>query len=146
MKDNATVISVHNDLAWVKVSPKVSCCECSARALCAGQKDAEGQLAARNPLQARPGDEVEIEVPETNYHKELIMIFGLLLAASLAGLALGYALVPIGRLPPAENGFLGLVIGLILSGFGLFRYYRGREEKAGYPVIVEILKKGEHYG
>jgi positive regulator of sigma E activity len=146
MKDNATVISAHNDLAWVKVSPKVSCCECSARALCAGQKDAEGQLAVRNPLQARPGDEVEIEVPETNYNKELIVIFGLLLAGSLAGLALGYMLVPIGRLSPAENSFFGLVTGLILSGFGLFRYYRGRKEKASYPVIIGILKKGEHHG
>jgi len=140
------VISVRNDLAWVKVSPKVSCCECSARSLCAGQKDGEGRLAVRNPLHAQPGDEVEIEVPETNYHKELIMIFGLLLLASLAGLALGYGLTPFRRFSPAENGFFGLVLGLFISAFGLFRYYRGRREKPGYPMIVGILKKGELHG
>lgn len=140
------MISVRNDFAWVKVSPKIACCECSARSICAGLKNGEGQLKARNPLHAEPGDEVEIEVPETNYHKELIMIFGLLLAGCLAGLALGYGLTPLARFSAAANGFFGLMLGLFLSAFGLFRYYRGRREKAAYPVIVEILKKGERYG
>lgn len=140
------MISVSNDTALVKVSPKVSCCECSARALCAGQKDAHGQLEVRNPLHAQPGDEVEIEVLEANYHKELIMIFGLLLGSSLAGLALGYGLTPIGRFSQAENGFFCLLAGLFLSAFGLFRYYRGRKEKLGYPVIIGILKKGDLHG
>lgn len=146
MKDNATVISVGNDFARVKVSPKIACCECSARSLCAGLKNGEGQLKVRNPLHAGPGDEVEIEVPETNYHQELIMIFGLLLAGCLAGLGLGYWLMPLGRFSAAENGFFGLGLGLFLSAFGLYRYYRGRKEKPGYPVIVEILKKGGLHG
>ncbi len=146
MRDNATVITVRDDLAWVKVASCVPCAECSASAFCAGQKDAEGRLAVRNPVQARPGDEVEIEVPEEGYHRDLIVIFGLLLVASLAGLALGYGLTPIHSLSREEDALLGLLLALFLSGFGLFKYYRGRTKKSGYPVIVGILKKGEFHG
>ena len=90
MKDNATVIRVEDGLAWVKVTPKVACCKCSARALCSAKQDEEGKLAVRNPVDAHPGDEVEIDVPETDYSRALSGIFALLLIASLAGLTLGY--------------------------------------------------------
>jgi positive regulator of sigma E activity len=146
MRDNATVIGVRDDLTWVRVSPKVSCCECSARAFCAGQKDSEGRLAVRNPLQAAPGDEVEIEVPEKNYHRDLTAIFGLLLLASLAGLAVGHFLRPLKSFPADANGLLGLLAGLALAGFGIFRRYRSRKTAAGFPVIVGVLKKGEFHG
>jgi positive regulator of sigma E activity len=146
MRDNATVIGVRDNLAWVKVSPRVACCECSARALCAGQKDNDGRLAVCNPLHAAPGDEVEIEVPERNYHRELIAIFGFLLLASLAGLAAGHFLLPLRHAPVAVNGFLGLLAGLALAAYGIFRYYRSQNKTAGFPVIVEVLKKGEFHG
>jgi positive regulator of sigma E activity len=146
MRDNATVITVRDDLAWVKVASCVPCADCSANAFCAGQRDAEGRLAVRNPVQAKPGDEVEIEVPEERYHRDLIVIFGILLAASLAGLALGYGLSPVRGLSSEENALLGLLLGLFLSGFGLLRAYRGRMKKSGYPVIVGILRKGEFHG
>jgi positive regulator of sigma E activity len=146
MKDSATVIRVQNGLAWVKVAPKVDCCECSARALCSGKQDREGKLAVRNPLGARPGDEVEIEVPETDYSRALTAIFGSLLIASLAGLALGYILSPVRSLGPGGNGFIGLLIGLGLSGLAIHRRYRAGNRDAGWPVIIQILKKGEFHG
>ncbi len=142
MRDNAVVLSVEANLAWVKVSPLVSCCQCSARSLCAGHKDAAGRLAVRNPLQARPGDSVVIEVPEANYHQDLIRIFGLLLAGLLLGLALGYGIRPLAGIGLAENGLLGLAAGLGLSAVGLFFYYRTRKRQSGYPMIVEISDKG----
>lgn len=146
MKDSAVVISVHDELAWVKVIPRVSCCDCSARALCAGAKDGEGRIEARNPVQARPGDEVEIEVPETNYHRDLIRIFGLLLVGVLGGLGLGIVLRPFGRLSSPENGLAGLLAALVLTGFGIYRYYRARRNRAAYPVITEITDKGGQHG
>jgi len=146
MKDSAVVISVRDGLAWVKVIPRVSCCDCSARALCAGGKDAEGRLEVRNSVLAEPGDEVEIDIPETNYHRDLIRIFGLLLLAMLAGLGLGSAIKPFGQLSTAENGLAGLVPAVVLSGFGLYRYCRARKSQPGYPVITEIIDKGGHHG
>jgi positive regulator of sigma E activity len=146
MRDSATVIRVQNDLTWVKVSPKVACCECSARALCSAKQDEEGKLAVRNPVDARPGDEVEIEVPETDYTRALSDIFGFLLIGSLAGLALGYILSPIGSLAAGENGLIGLLVGLGLSGLAIRRRYRAAKRDGGWPVIVEILKKGGFHG
>jgi len=146
MRDNAVVLSVEDNLAWVKVSPQITCSECSARSLCAGQKDAAGRLAVRNPLRARPGDNVVIEVPETNYHRDLIRIFGLLLAGLVLGLAFGYIFRPLAGSGQAENGLLGLVVGLSLSGLSLFYYYRSRKRQPSYPMIVQIGNKGGSHG
>jgi positive regulator of sigma E activity len=146
MKDKALVLSTQDNLAWVKVSPQISCAECPARSLCAGQKDAAGRLTVRNPVQARPGDSVLIEVTETNYHKDLIRIFGLLLIGSLLGLTLGSVIRPLIGLGQAENGLLGLAVGLIISGTGLFYYYRTRKRQPDYPVIVEINVEGGSHG
>jgi positive regulator of sigma E activity len=146
MRDSATVIRVQNGLAWVKVTPKVACCECSARALCSAKQDEDGQLAVRNPVDAHPGDEVEIDVPETDYTRTLSTIFGLLLIGSLAGLALGYILSPVRSLTPGENGLIGLLAGLGLSGLGIHRRYRSGKHDAGWPVIIEIIKKGGFHG
>ncbi|MFZ2052978.1 MAG: SoxR reducing system RseC family protein [Candidatus Aminicenantales bacterium] len=146
MKDSATVVRVQNDLAWVKVTPKVACCECSARMFCSAKQDEEGKLAVRNPVGARPGDEVEIEVPETDYSRALSAIFGFLLIASLAGLALGYVFSPVRSLAPGENGLIGLLAGLGLSGLVIHRRYRAGKRDAGWPVIVEILKNGGFHG
>jgi len=146
MRDSATVIRVENDLAWVQAKPKIACCNCSAMSLCAGNKDNKGQLAVRNPLRAMPGDEVEIEVPEADYNRELTQIFGLMLIAALVGMALGYIASPLRGFTPGENAFFGLLAGLLFGGFGLYRHYHRGKETSGWPVIVEILEKGESHG
>lgn len=146
MKDNGTVVRLQDSLAWIRVIPKVACCDCSARALCSAKQDEEGTLAVRNPLGARPGDEVEIEVPETAYSRALSTIFGLLLVVTLAGLALGYLLRPVRSLSPAENGLIGFLAGLVLGGLAVHRRYRAGKADASWPVIIAILKKGGSHG
>ncbi|MBN2408346.1 MAG: SoxR reducing system RseC family protein [Candidatus Aminicenantes bacterium] len=146
MKDSGTVIRTQDGLAWVKVSPQVACCECSARALCSAKKDEQGKLAVRNTVGARPGDEVEIEVPESDYSRALIAIFGSLLVGSLAGLALGYLISPLRNLAPGENGFIGLIVGLGLGALIVHRRFRAGRLDSGWPVIIAILKKGGLHG
>ena len=146
MKDNATVIRVEDGLAWVKVTPKVACCKCSARALCSAKQDEEGKLAVRNPVDAHPGDEVEIDVPETDYSRALSGIFALLLIASLAGLTLGYLVAPLKSLALGINGLIGLAGGLGLGGLVVHRRYRSGKQEAGWPVIISVLKKGGFHG
>ncbi len=146
MKDSATVICLEKGLAWVKVTPKVACSECSGRALCSARQDGEGKLAVRNPVDARPGDEVEIEVPETDYGRALSAIFGWLLSASLAGLTLGYIFSPARSLAPWINGCLGLLAGLIIGGLVVRHRYRPGKNDTAWPVIIDILKKGGSHG
>lgn len=146
MKDNGTVMRLQGGLAWVRVVPKVACCDCSARAFCSTKQGEEGTLAVRNPLGARPGDEVEIEVPETAYSHALSTIFGLLLIVTLAGLALGYFLRPLRSLPSGENGLIGFLVGLLLGGLAVHRHFRAGTTDAAWPVVVAILKKGGSHG
>lgn len=146
MRDRAVVVSVDNHQARVRVSPQIACEKCAARSLCLGRQDQAGQITVDNPVQARPGDEVEIEVPESRYEKEMVRIFGLLLAASLTGLAAGWILHPVSALGPNGNGLVGLALGLGLSGLALFRYYQKQRKKVRFPVIVEILNRGGLYG
>jgi positive regulator of sigma E activity len=146
MRDSARVIRVEKDLAWVQAEPRIPCCDCSALSLCAGKMDPKGHIVVRNPLRARPGDDVEIEVPETDYSRELAKIFGLLLFAALAGMALGHIVSPLKGFTPGENGFFGLLAGLLLCGFVIYRHYHRGKASVRWPVIVGILDKGEPHG
>ncbi|MEW5900282.1 MAG: hypothetical protein AB1715_02335, partial [Acidobacteriota bacterium] len=60
--------------------------------------------------------------------------------------ALGYLFLPTGRFSPGENGFFGLLAGLVAGAVGLYLYYKGPNKKVGWPVIVAILDKEEDHG
>lgn len=146
MKDNGVVVSINKDLAHVEVNCLEACRDCSARSLCVGQKQAKGLLAVKNPLNACPGDEVQIEVPDTNYSKALIQLFGTLLIVALIGMAAGYLLSFLLPLSYSLTSPIGLFLGLFLGAAGLYRYFRKKNEEQLYPVIKEIIKKGECHG
>ena len=145
MRDNAVVLSVQDNLALVCVTARDACHSCSARTLCAGQRDDNGNLQVFNPLRAQPGDEVEIEVPEGNYTKDLIKIFSFLLLGTLGGLGTGYMLASFLSSSPAASGLFGLLGGLALAAVFIHRSWRGRLTRH-YPVIVEITQKGGLHG
>lgn len=146
MKDRAVVLRVEGPLAWVRVTTQPACGECAAKSLCLGRQDAAGRLAVRNPIEAKPGDEVEIEVPEVHYQRDMILIFGVLLASSVAGFAAGYLARPLNFAGSDGNALLGLLVGLFGGGAGLFRHYRKQKKEAGFPVIVHILTYGGAHG
>ncbi len=142
MIDEALVIDIHNGLARIKVRPQTACCDCAAQALCQGSTGTDGMMTALNPLQARPGDAVRVEIPESGYNKEAIRIFGLLLASALAGLGLGSLASQIFHTPTSVSGILGVALGLAGGGLGLFLYSRRARREPLYPVIREVIGKG----
>lgn len=146
MRDSAVVLSVDNQLAWVRVTPQAVCGECSARSFCLGRQDTDGRIAVSNPLRAKPGDEVEIEVPEAKYELAMRQIFGLPLAASLVGFGLGYWVHPLSFLSSNANALIGFLVGLFFSGAAIFYYHNKQKGKAILPVIVEILSRGGSHG
>lgn len=97
-------------------------------------------------MKAAAGDEVRIEVPESKYSKSLILLFGSLLIASLAGMIVGSLIADLVPLSSSEASLLGLVCGIILAGFLLFRYFHKKNREQLYPVITEIIKKGDNHG
>ncbi len=143
MKDNGTVITTEGGLAQVKVSCFQACDECSAHSLCIGSSKTKGQLLVKNPLNASPGDKVQIEVPEQNYTRALIIIFGGLLTAALAGMGLGYLFSGLIPLSLSQSSMLGFFLGIGLITLWLFRYFQTINQKKMYPRIIAISKKGD---
>lgn len=146
MKDQGLVVAIKNNFAQVHVETQEACCRCSARSVCASQKDGARLLLVRNPLQAEAGDTVIIDVPEINYYRKLTSVFGFLLGLSLLGLGLGCLTARLFSLPASLSSFLGLMAGLVLGGFLMVVFFRKQNQESLYPVITEILKKGELYG
>lgn len=143
MRDSGFVINTKTDLAEVEIHCLIEACHgCAAKRLCAKQESFTGRLLVKNPIQASAGDQVEIDIPESRYNKALIVIFSILLFASLAGMGLGYLLSFFLYLPMQETSIVGLVTALFFSGLGLFRYFRNRNKDVLYPVIVNILREG----
>lgn len=146
MKESAFVISTEKDLATVKVSSESHCDHCSLLSLCQKQKGESGIIAVSNPLRALPGDQVEIEVPEANYNKEILLLFGPLLAACLLGLTLGYLAASLFDLPLSATCLFALLLAVGLAAAGLFRLFKARTRSNLYPVIIAIIKQGGSHG
>jgi positive regulator of sigma E activity len=147
MKDKGLVVAIKNDLAQVEVQCLIeSCGSCSAKSLCAGHNESKGLLEVQNPLKASVGDEVEIEIPETKYNQALILLFGTLLIAALLGMGTGYFLSPLVPLSSSAASLLGLILAVLGTGLVLFRYFRKKNKIHMYPLIINILKKGDCHG
>lgn len=147
MKDKGLVVATKNDLAQVEVQCLIeSCGSCSARSLCTGHDKSKGLLDVQNPLKACAGDEVEIEIPENKYNQAIILLFGTLLIAALMGMGTGYLLSPLVPLSSSAASLLGLILALLGTGLFLFRYFRKKNKIHMYPVIINILKKGDCHG
>lgn len=144
MKDKGLVASTQEDLARVEVQCFIeSCHDCSARSLCLGQDKKKGLIVARNPLDAQAGDEVEVDIPESKFNQALILLFGTLLSAAILGMGAGYALSLFLSLSPSVASFLGLLLGVLIAGVWLFRYFHKSRRLRLYPKITRILKRGE---
>jgi len=146
MTDNGLVIATEKGLAEVEVSCFEGCLSCSARSLCIGNKKNKGRLSVKNPLQAQPGDEVKVKIPETQYCQALSLLFGGLLVALLVGLGIGYLIATLFFFPLFQASLAGLATGLVFGGLILFIIFRRKNEDQLYPVIIDILKKGDRYG
>jgi positive regulator of sigma E activity len=146
MTDNGLVIATEKDFAEVEVNCFDGCHDCTARSLCIGNKQNKGRLSVKNPLDAMPGDKVKIQIPEDRYSQALILLFGGLLFALLLGMGGGYMMASLFSLPSYLASFIGLVAGAIFGGFILSRVFRRKNKEQLYPVIIDIIKKGDCYG
>lgn len=131
-------------MAQVEVECIIEACQkCLAINLCAAKSQSKGILTVLNPLKAQAGDRVTVEIPETNYNKKLILLFGSLLFGSLLGMGTGYLCSLLLSYPSSVLGPLGLLFGLVLAGALLTCYFRKINKTQLYPVIKDIIKKGD---
>lgn len=145
MRDTGLVIATEQDTAEVEVACFEGCQGCSAKSLCIGNKQNKGRLSVKNPIQAEPGDRVTIQIPEHTYNRALITLFGGLLVATILGLGAGHLLGPVLSLSSSVTGPIGLAAGLVFGGVIITRILQGKNKKLLYPVIVDIIKKGDNH-
>jgi len=144
MKDIGVVCKIMDNLAEVEITLIASQCEhCPARSLCGtNEHTRKGYLTVKNPLQAKVGDQVEIEIPEDKYQTTLIFIFGTFLIALLGGALAGYLLAFLLNLEPAWLSLTGLIIALIMAGIFVKIKLNQKNKESLWPTIVNILAKG----
>ncbi len=145
MTDNGLVIATRKNIAEVEVNCFDGCHNCTARSLCIGNKQNKGRLSVKNSLDAMPGDMVKIQIPEDRYSQALTILFGGLLLALLLGMGGGYLMSLLFTFPSFLASFVGLAAGLIFGGLVLSRVFRQKNKEQLYPVIVDIIKKGDCY-
>jgi positive regulator of sigma E activity len=147
MTDKGIVVSTEKHFARVEVSCLATCQGCTASSLCFGQKNAKGLLSVRNALHAKTGDRVLISIPESRYSKALILLFGVLLAATLAGMGMGTLVSPLLPMSKSGSSILGVFLGITLAGIFLSLRFKKINNTFLYPEITEILShQGGSYG
>jgi positive regulator of sigma E activity len=142
MKDKGKIISLKGPFAQIKLDCVSGCQKCAARHLFSNKKYERGLFKALNPVKAAPGDEVMIDIPEEKYNKALIMLFGLMLFASLLGMLLGFFTAAFFPFPPPTGGMIGFFLGLVIAG--LFLFVRIKKMNL-YPEIISIIKEGDYH-
>ncbi len=144
MKDKGKIISLKGSLARVELDCVTGCQQCAARHICSNKEQGKGLLSVLNPVKASPGDEVTIEVPEGKYSKTLIVLFGLMLMASLLGMTLGSVCAGWLSLPSYAGGIIGFFLGLIVTGSALFYHFK-KNKRDFYPEIIGIIREGDYH-
>lgn len=135
MQQEGIVISTDGEMARVRTSRHNDCENCGA---CPGNSAIV--LDARNPLGARPGQSVLLEVQEVGFLKSAFIVYMLpLIATALGAMAGGYVA---GRL--AQEALWFQVAGAVAAFAAAVLYIRYFDKNASsnknmQPVITRIL-------
>ena len=120
--DRGLVLSRHGDMAMVRLQPHDACASCSLTQFCVGSKETSPTIKAIAPSGVVQGDLVEVSLDDSIILKATAIIYGLPLAAFLAGVSGGYAFSSLAGLSgnlsmavPAIAGFVMLIPGIILA-------------------------------
>jgi positive regulator of sigma E activity len=137
------VSEVHGTSAKVRVQKRGTCDGCMASGVCESSENGM-EIEAVNPVNAEKGQTVRVFIKPQVYLKGTIYVYGLPLAAFIAGVVLGknigeaYFSELNSDLVSAGTGFVLLA----LSFFIVRLWSKKAESKAEYkPVIEEIVTK-----
>jgi sigma-E factor negative regulatory protein RseC len=144
IEEEGIVAEVEGDIAKVSIVKKSGCEQCAAAGVC--YPGEEEYMEALNPLSAKKGQKVKIVVAPQVYLKASIILFGIPMAALVAGaiiaknITLRYAGEPHSDLWAFIAGMICMVV-----SFFFIRVYNNKVEKTQTykPVIVEILSPKE---
>lgn len=125
IEESATVVGVDNAYAYVETERRAACGGCQSKTSCSTTvltglfKRQHNRIRVLNPIQARPGEQVIIGMPESAFLKASAAAYLLPLLCMLGLAMVGQLLarrfmLPGGELLSIAGGLLGFVTGLFL--------------------------------
>ena len=136
LKETAMVVSTSTGRAKVAIVRSEACGNCPSKSMCSTASGNLNVLEVRNPVEARPGEKVMIELRPNALVKATAMVYLLPATAMVAGATAGWL---------QSGSDLGAMAGA-LAGFAaasLFLFLHGRRKKAAKgPTISKVLSPG----
>ncbi|OGW38190.1 MAG: hypothetical protein A2X58_05160 [Nitrospirae bacterium GWC2_56_14] len=144
IEEEGIVAEVQGSVAKVEILKKSACEQCAASGTC--HPGDQELMEADNPLGAVKGQKVKVVVAPQLYLKASIILYGIPMAAMVAGAILGKnaAVAYAGEANSDLWAFIAGMTCLVIS-FYFIRLYNNKVEKTREykPVIVEILSRPE---
>ncbi len=133
LKETATVVSTSPGQAKVAIVRSEACGNCPAKSMCSTASGNINVLEVRNPVKAKPGEKVVIELQPETLIKATAMVYLFPATAMVVGTTVGWL---------KTGSDLGAIIGALtgLTAASLYLFWHGRREKpANGPTISKVL-------
>lgn len=142
IEEEGIVAEVEDGIAKVMILKKSACESCAAAGVCHPGSGDRSYMEATNPLGAKKGQKVKVVLAPQIYLKASIILYGVPMAALIAGAIIGKNLgLSYGSEENSDLWAFFAGMGLMLFSFVFIRQYNKKVEKTQQykPVIVEIL-------
>lgn len=140
IEEEGVVTGISGDIAQVSIVQKNACAECASAGIC--HPDDKEFMEASNPLGAKKGQRVKIVLAPQIYLKASIILYGIPMAALLAGAIIAkHIAIRAGAESQSDLWAFAAGITCTIISFLFIRLYNRKVENTPEykPVIVEIL-------
>ncbi|TNF46785.1 hypothetical protein EP232_04175 [bacterium] len=136
LEETAMVMSVSHGRAMVALVRSEACGDCAAKSMCHPTSENTMQMEVDNPVGARPGERVIIELAPEALLKASILAYLFPATVMVAGAAVGWS-----RTGTDMGALIGALLGFTLASLYLFIYSRRKKFTQG-PAISKVLNSG----
>ena len=136
LEETAMVVSVSQGHAMVALVRSEACGDCAAKNMCHPGAENTMQMEVKNPVGAKPGEQVIIELSPEALLKASTLAYLFPATVMVAGAAMGWS-----RTGTDMGALAGAIIGFALSSIYLYVYSRRKKFTQG-PAISRVLNSG----
>jgi sigma-E factor negative regulatory protein RseC len=126
MREKAIVVANKNERAQVEIKRTSACDGC--RGCSVGKEGRPLRVWAKNPINAKVGQVVEIEINAATFLSATLIVYGIPLLAFLAGIGFGYKVSGLLNITSIEPFAILMGIGSMFAGFLGIHLFTKRDE------------------